>query len=272
MRDLAAEAGFSVDAYRRIGALEVAGAVGVALGLAVPLLGRLAAAGLLLLLAGALVTHVRKDTGPRKYAPAIVCGVLVAGYLAALGGASHEHRNVPVVIIGAGPTGLTAATLLGQYGVECLVLERWESIYPQPRAVHLDDEIYRILARIGLRDEFAAISRPCQGLRLVDRNMRVLAEFRRGTAEGRHGYPEANMFDQPELEAILRANLTRHASVTLRGNAEVTELTQDGAGPVRVEVTDRAPVWRTPSPRSTCSAATAPTASSGASSAQRCAT
>jgi 3-(3-hydroxy-phenyl)propionate hydroxylase len=37
---------------------------------------------------------------------------------------------VPVVIVGAGPTGLTAATLLGQYGVECQVLEQWESIYP----------------------------------------------------------------------------------------------------------------------------------------------
>jgi 2-polyprenyl-6-methoxyphenol hydroxylase-like FAD-dependent oxidoreductase len=117
---------------------------------------------------------------------------------------------VPVVIIGAGPTGLTAATLLGQYGVECLVLDRWESIYPQPRAVHLDDEIYRILARIGLREEFAAISRPLEGLRLVDRNMRMLGEFRRGTAEGKHGYPEANMYDQPELEALLRANLTHH--------------------------------------------------------------
>jgi len=84
---LASEAGFSVDAYRGIGVLEVAGAVGVALGLAVPLLGRVAAVGLLLLLAGALITHIRQGDGPRKYAPVIVCGVLVAGYLAALNGA-----------------------------------------------------------------------------------------------------------------------------------------------------------------------------------------
>jgi 3-(3-hydroxy-phenyl)propionate hydroxylase len=146
---------------------------------------------------------------------------------------------IPVVIVGAGPTGLTAATLLGQYGIECLVLDRWESIYPRPRAVHVDDEIYRILARLGVAEQFAAISRPCQGLRLVDRNMRVLGEFRRGADRGRHGYPEANMFDQPELEALLRANLTRQATVTLRGNAEVTRVIQDGAGPVRVEVTDR---------------------------------
>jgi hypothetical protein len=42
MRALATEAGFSVEAYRGIGALEVAGAVGVALGPAIPLLGILA--------------------------------------------------------------------------------------------------------------------------------------------------------------------------------------------------------------------------------------
>jgi 3-(3-hydroxy-phenyl)propionate hydroxylase len=32
--------------------------------------------------------------------------------------------TIPVVIVGAGPTGITAATLLAQYGVECLVLDR----------------------------------------------------------------------------------------------------------------------------------------------------
>ena len=47
------------------------------------------------------------------------------------------------------------------------------------------------------------------------------------------------MFDQPELEAILRQNLTQYDAVTLRGNSEVTALTQD-AGGVRVDVTDRA--------------------------------
>jgi 3-(3-hydroxy-phenyl)propionate hydroxylase len=146
--------------------------------------------------------------------------------------------TVPVVIVGAGPTGITAAALLGQYGVECLVLDRRDSIYPQPRAVHLDDEIYRLLARLGLGEQFAAISRPSRGLRLVDRNLRVLAEFRRDAERARHGYPEANMFDQPELEALLRAGLKFYDSVAIRGNAEVTGMTQESSGPVRVEITD----------------------------------
>ncbi len=84
-------------------------------------------------------------------------------------------------IVGAGPTGVTAATLLAQYGVDCLVLDRWDGVYPQPRAVHLDDEICRIVARLGIGDEFAAISRPALGLQLLDRAMRVLAEFQRDT-------------------------------------------------------------------------------------------
>jgi uncharacterized membrane protein YphA (DoxX/SURF4 family) len=81
MRELAAEAGFSVPAYRRIGLLEVAAVIGLLIGLFQPLIGILAGAGLLLLLAGAVVALLRKGHGPRKYAPAVVCGLLVATYL-----------------------------------------------------------------------------------------------------------------------------------------------------------------------------------------------
>ena len=146
--------------------------------------------------------------------------------------------TVPVVIVGAGPTGITAATLLAQYGVDCLVLDRWANVYPQPRAVHLDDEIYRVVARLGISDEFAAISRPAQGLRLLDPTMRVLAEFRRDTALSEHGFPQANMFDQPELEALLRTNLKRYSNAELRGNVEVTAVEETSDGRIRVAFVD----------------------------------
>ncbi|WP_330257658.1 bifunctional 3-(3-hydroxy-phenyl)propionate/3-hydroxycinnamic acid hydroxylase [Nocardia sp. NBC_00565] len=145
---------------------------------------------------------------------------------------------LPVVIVGAGPAGLTAATLLAQHGIESLILERWEGVYPQPRAVHLDGEIRRILQRLGVGDEFDAIVRPALGLRLLDRDMRVLAQFDRDPAGGRNGYPEANLFDQPELEAILRANLKRHPAAGLRGNAEVTAVAEE-TDCARVDFTDR---------------------------------
>jgi 2-polyprenyl-6-methoxyphenol hydroxylase-like FAD-dependent oxidoreductase len=147
-------------------------------------------------------------------------------------------RHVPVVIVGAGPTGVTAATLLAQHGVDCLVLDRWPGVYPQPRAVHLDDEIYRIIARLGIAEEFAAISRPALGLRLVDHRFKVLAEFTRDTSHSRNGYPQANMFDQPELEALLRANLKHYPNAQLRGDTEVTAIA-DHQGRMRVTFTDR---------------------------------
>ncbi|MER7930139.1 DoxX family protein [Streptomyces sp. NPDC096057] len=84
MREKAAETGFSVAAYRRIGGLQMAGAIGVALGPVVPPLGGLAGAGLLSLLAAAAVVHLRKGDGVAELAPAIVCAVLVAAYLAVL--------------------------------------------------------------------------------------------------------------------------------------------------------------------------------------------
>ncbi len=147
-------------------------------------------------------------------------------------------QRVPVVIVGAGPTGITAATLLAQYGVDCLVLDRWPGVYPQPRAVHLDDEIYRVIARLGIADEFAAISRPTLGLRLLDKQFRVLAEFNRDPSRSVNGFPQANMFDQPELETLLRANLKRYPNAELRGDVEVTEVIDSGRY-IHVTFTDR---------------------------------
>jgi 3-(3-hydroxy-phenyl)propionate hydroxylase len=146
----------------------------------------------------------------------------------------------PVVVVGAGPTGVTAAVLLAREGVPTVVLDRRAGLHPQPRAVHLDDEVCRILGRAGVAQAFAGISRPALGLRLVDRDLRVLAEFARSGTSGVHGYPQANMFDQPDLEALLRARLRELPLVELREGVEVTGLRVpgDGAGSVGVHVAD----------------------------------
>jgi len=56
----------------------------VLLGLVAPPLGAFAAVGLLLLLAGAVLAHLRNGDQPRLLTPALVAGLLVAAYLVIL--------------------------------------------------------------------------------------------------------------------------------------------------------------------------------------------
>src|SRR4051794_7529623 len=61
-----------------------------------------------------------------------------------------------VAIVGAGPTGMTIAHLLGQAGVRVILIERNAATVAQPRAVSIDDEALRTMQAIGLADEVIA--------------------------------------------------------------------------------------------------------------------
>ncbi|MEV0031951.1 DoxX family protein [Nocardia sp. NPDC050793] len=84
-RDTAAHLGFSVNAFRRIGVLELLGAIGVLLGLTIPALGALAAAAVVALMVGAAISHLRvRDRFPQLIPPIGVAAVAVA-YLILIG-------------------------------------------------------------------------------------------------------------------------------------------------------------------------------------------
>jgi 3-(3-hydroxy-phenyl)propionate hydroxylase len=138
----------------------------------------------------------------------------------------------PVIVVGAGPVGCTAALLLADFGIPVTVLERHAQPHPLPRAVHLDDEVVRTLDRIGVSEQFLARSRPGSGLRLLDARHRVMAEFRREHRIGLHGFPEANMFHQPDLEELMLARVKEHPLISLHRGAEVFRL--DDASPLAV--------------------------------------
>jgi choline dehydrogenase-like flavoprotein len=56
-----------------------------------------------------------------------------------------ETEIFDVAIVGYGPVGAALAILLGQQGRRVVVLERYGTPYPLPRAVHYDHEVARIL-------------------------------------------------------------------------------------------------------------------------------
>ncbi|WP_076858313.1 FAD-dependent monooxygenase [Bradyrhizobium mercantei] len=51
-----------------------------------------------------------------------------------------------VAVIGYGPTDLTAASLLGQLGLQVVMIERWQTLHGRPRLTHIDGETARLLS------------------------------------------------------------------------------------------------------------------------------
>jgi uncharacterized membrane protein YphA (DoxX/SURF4 family) len=82
MREAAAHFGIPWSRYRLIGVAELAAAAGVLIGLWWHPLGVAAAAGMLLLLLGALITHRRAADGGKEMAPALLELAITLAYLA----------------------------------------------------------------------------------------------------------------------------------------------------------------------------------------------
>ena len=60
------------------------------------------------------------------------------------------NRHVPVLIVGAGPIGLTLATDLAWRGVDCLVVDPRTSVNPHPRAISIGVRSMEHFRRLGL--------------------------------------------------------------------------------------------------------------------------
>ena len=67
--------------------------------------------------------------------------------------ATEEFETTGVLIIGCGPTGAILASLLGQFGVQHIVLEKQSDITDDPRGITLDEDGIRLLQGLGLHDK-----------------------------------------------------------------------------------------------------------------------
>ena len=111
-----------------------------------------------------------------------------------------------VAIVGYGPVGATLAILLAQRGCRVVVLERYWTPYPLPRAVHFDHEAARILQSCGIAEAVLEDLEPAEIYEFQNAERRPLVRFGRiGT--GLSGWPQSSMFSQPELEAVLFARV-----------------------------------------------------------------
>lgn len=137
--------------------------------------------------------------------------------------------STEVVIVGAGPVGMTAAALLAAHGVRVTVVEKNATTADDPKAISLDDESLRVYQRAGIERDVLGVIVPGTGTMYYDADNEPV--FHGGAAVPyRSGYPFKNPFVQPELERVLRRALERHPLVDLRFSTELASFEQDAGG------------------------------------------
>ena len=147
---------------------------------------------------------------------------------------AQEVHEVDVVVVGAGPVGLTLANILGLQGVRTLVVDERATLIDYPRGVGLDDESLRTFQAIGLVDRILPHTVPNQILRFVDAKRRVLAEM--APPDARFGWPKRNGFVQPLVDAELLSGLDRFEHVDVWWGRPMTSCTEtDGAVTVELD-------------------------------------
>ncbi|MDH4566319.1 bifunctional 3-(3-hydroxy-phenyl)propionate/3-hydroxycinnamic acid hydroxylase [Pseudomonas sp. BN414] len=137
----------------------------------------------------------------------------------------NNNKILDVAIVGYGPVGQTLAILLGRMGYQVAVYERWQSLYPLPRAVFHDHEIRRVFRMMGLEEALQSISQPSACYQWFNADWKVLVEID-WSAESISDGPFGYLFNQPALEAILDAKAKSLGSVAVHQGYEVLGISQ----------------------------------------------
>jgi 3-(3-hydroxy-phenyl)propionate hydroxylase len=145
-----------------------------------------------------------------------------------------DVETVDVIVVGAGPVGLTLVNLLATHGVRTLLVERNSSTETEPRAVTIDDESLRTMQAAGLIQDVVKDVVLGYGVQYFDWRGKPLAAILPTRQE--YGYPKRSAFRQPLLVQTLRQGLQRFDCVQACFGHELLDFQQHGDG---VEVTLR---------------------------------
>jgi 2-polyprenyl-6-methoxyphenol hydroxylase-like FAD-dependent oxidoreductase len=133
-----------------------------------------------------------------------------------------------VLVVGAGPVGLTAACQLARQGVPVRVVDALEEPITESRAVCIQPRSQEMLAALGVLPRLDARGRRMKALELVDgRTGATRARLDITGTPGRH--PFVLDIAQPDTEAVLAQRAAELGIVVERG-VTLTALTQNADG------------------------------------------
>lgn len=142
-----------------------------------------------------------------------------------------------VIVVGAGPTGLTLSRLLAGRGISVAVIDPNRIVCHHPRATHVDDEAMRVLQSIGLSEserEFLKFT----SWEFKDADDNVALEWDIKAGETDQGWLTDYMFHQPDFESQVRGALAVSENATLWLGWTVDAVSQ-GDESATVEMTHR---------------------------------
>ena len=136
----------------------------------------------------------------------------------------------PVIVVGAGPSGLSTALFLAERGCAVTVLERNEVFPSDPRAATFHPPTMEILAPSGVTEELHRRGIVGPNWQNRDREKGVICEFDLGVLSGETPYPYRLQCEQHKFVAILREKLADQPLVTVISDVDVTRVAQGSAG------------------------------------------
>ncbi|SHK48045.1 3-(3-hydroxy-phenyl)propionate hydroxylase [Shimia gijangensis] len=144
--------------------------------------------------------------------------------------------DIPVVIVGAGPTGLTTGLLLAEYGVKSVILDRNSAPMDIPRAIVLDDEGARTIQSFGADETYVRNTIKGEGAEYFDDN--GVAFARVGSGAETYGFAKRHFVNQPEMEAALHERIAATPLCEVRFDSDVAEV-NEGASDIVVNLTNK---------------------------------
>jgi 2-polyprenyl-6-methoxyphenol hydroxylase-like FAD-dependent oxidoreductase len=137
--------------------------------------------------------------------------------------------HVQVLIVGAGPTGLTMATVLARYGVKARLVEKKERLSRTTKATNLMQRNQEVLYALGLLESMNDISGFCRRLMIHGYGKSFGPRIMRLNETPFH---DVILCGQHNFEAVMAQALLERTNISIEFNTELKHLIQTKDGVV----------------------------------------